>query len=95
MENRIQKKEDNEKGIFFIEENGKLVAELNYSIQDNGVLSLDHTEVKPEMEGKGLGGKLVKHSVEYARENGLKLDPLCSYAEKQFERHEEYNDVRA
>lgn len=95
MENNIQQKEENGAGMFFIEQDGKLVAELTYTVEDNGIITLDHTEVQPEMEGKGLASKLVKHSVEYARKNHKKLDPLCSYAEKQFQKHKDYQDVRS
>lgn len=94
-ENNIRRKEDNGKGMFYIGENEKIVAQLTYTRRDNGVMSLDHTEVSPEMEGKGLASKLVKHSVAFARENEIKLDPLCPYAAKQFEKHEDYQDVRA
>lgn len=94
MENNIQQKETDGNGMFYIEKNGEIVGELIYSVQDNGIITLDHTEVSPEMTGKGLAGKLVKHSVEFARKNQLKIDPLCDYAAKQFQRHEEYQDVQ-
>lgn len=92
--NDIQQKEVDGKGMFYIEENGGIVAELTYTKQDNGIMSLDHTETSPEMKGQGLAGKLVKHSVEYARQNNLKIDPLCEYAAAQFKRHEEYQEVQ-
>lgn len=95
MANKIQQKEDDGNGMFYIEKDGEIVAELTYKRMDNGVLTLDHTETVPAMEGKGLASELVKHSVEYAREKNIKIDPLCAYAAKQFERHEEYEDVRA
>lgn len=93
MESGIEQKEIDGKGKFYIEEDGKTLGELLYTRKGNGILNLDHTEVHPEMGGKGLGGKLVKHAVSFARENDLKIKPLCSYAAKQFERHQEYQDV--
>lgn len=95
MENKVQQKEQDGNGMFYIEKDGDIVAELTYKKLDNGILTLDHTETVPEMEGKGLASKLVKHSVSYARENNLKIDPLCAYAARQFERHEEYREVQA
>ncbi|GAB2768048.1 GNAT family N-acetyltransferase [Salinimicrobium soli] len=95
MKEDIQQKEENGKGMFFIEKDGEIVAELTYTVEDNNVMTLDHTETEPENTGEGLASSLVKHSVEYARENDLKIDPLCEYAAKQFERHPEYKDVRA
>lgn len=95
MDTPIQQKETADKGMFYIEQDGKTVGEVIYSLRDNGILSLDHTEVAPEMAGKGLASKLVKHTVEYAREHNLKVDPLCEYAAKQFERHPEYQEIQA
>lgn len=95
MDNKIQQKEQDGNGMFYIEKDGDIVAELTYKLMDNGIMTLDHTETDPEMEGKGLASKLIKHSVDYAREKNLKIDPLCSYAARQFERHEEYQEVQA
>lgn len=94
MDKNIQQKEQDGNGMFYIEKDGDIVAELTYKKRDNGTMTLDHTETEPEMEGKGLASALVKHSVEYARKNDLKIDPLCAYAAKQFERHEDYRDVQ-
>lgn len=94
MEPEILQKETSNKGMFYVEEDGKTVGEVIYTRTDNGILNLDHTEVAPEMAGKGLAGKLIKHTVEYARENNLKVNPLCGYAAAQFERHEEYREIQ-
>lgn len=52
-----------------------------------------HTEVPPEFEGQGVGGKLAHHVMEYARENGLKVQPLCPFIAAYVRRHPEYNDI--
>lgn len=95
MEHKIQQKETEGKGMFYIEKDGDIVAELTYTRGDNDIMTLDHTETDPKMTGKGLASSLVKHSVDYAKENNLKIDPLCEYAAVQFERHEEYREVQA
>ncbi len=57
-------------------------------------LTVYHTEVNPEYEGKGFARLLLGQLVSYARENNLKIVPLCPYVHGQFKRHpEEYNDV--
>jgi predicted GNAT family acetyltransferase len=57
-------------------------------------LTVYHTEVNPEYEGKGFAKILLERLVSYARENDLKSLPLCPYVHAQFKRHpEEYNDV--
>ena len=95
MNKDIQQKETDGKGMFFIEKDGDIIAELTYTRQDNNIMTLDHTETNPEYEGEGLASRLVKHSVEYAKEKDLKIDPLCRYAAAQFKRHEEYREVQA
>lgn len=95
MKYDIKQKETEGKGMFYIEKDDDIIAELTYTINDNNVMTLDHTETEPEYTGEGLASSLVKHSVEYARENDIRIDPLCDYAAKQFERHEEYREVLA
>lgn len=57
-------------------------------------LTVYHTEVDPEFEGKGFAKILLEKLVSYARENDLKIVPLCPFVHAQFKRHpEEYNDV--
>ncbi len=66
------------------------------SYQENGdVLTIDHTEVAPELSGQGMGKKLVGQLVEHARNDGKSVDPQCPYAKKVIERTEEYQDVLA
>ncbi|MFD2516548.1 GNAT family N-acetyltransferase [Salinimicrobium flavum] len=95
MKKEIKQKETEGKGMFYIEKDGDIVAELTYTLDDSNIMTLDHTETDPDMTGEGLASSLVKHSVEFAREKNIKIDPLCEYAAKQFERHEEYRDVKA
>ncbi|MEH6307725.1 GNAT family N-acetyltransferase [Olivibacter sp. CPCC 100613] len=60
----------------------------------NGRLTVYHTEVDPEHEGKGYAKLLLNKLVEYARENHLKIAPLCPYVHSQFKRHPElYQDI--
>eukprot|EP00873_Tetraselmis_striata_P041344 jgi/Tetstr1/461608/TSEL_006708.t1 len=42
-------------------------------------LDLQHTFTPPELRGQGLAGQVVKLAFDYARENGLKVIPTCSY----------------
>lgn len=57
-------------------------------------LTVYHTEVDPAYEGKGFAKLLLGQLVSYARENNLKIVPLCPYVHGQFKRHpEEYNDI--
>jgi predicted GNAT family acetyltransferase len=50
-------------------------------------LTVYHTEVLPQAEGRGLAKKLLVAMVDYARKNGLQVIPLCPYVHAQFKRH--------
>ncbi|HEY5390856.1 MAG TPA: GNAT family N-acetyltransferase [Hanamia sp.] len=80
-------------GHFFIMKEDKQIAEMVVGISDND-LTVYHTEVLPEAEGKGLASQLLKAMAEYARENKLKVIALCPYVFAQFKRHPgEYEDI--
>jgi len=91
----IKHKESNSRGMFYIENEKGLIAELTYIKKEDNILTIDHTEVKREMENQGIGSSLIKESVEYARKNNLKIAPLCPFAEVQFDMNKSYEDVRA
>ncbi|WP_124979490.1 GNAT family N-acetyltransferase [Nonlabens xiamenensis] len=89
----IQHSENDSRGIFYIKQDHQTIAELTYSINDD-VMVIDHTEVQPSQEGKGLGSRLVKRIYEFANENKRKINPLCPFAEVVFDRHSEWNHLR-
>jgi uncharacterized protein len=69
-------------------------AELAYE-QRGEVLCLTHTAVPEEIGGRGVAGDLVRTALEYARTEGLKVEPACSYAAAYMERHPQYADLLA
>jgi uncharacterized protein len=68
------------------------VAYLEYNIQPDWII-LRHTYVPAEIEGRGLGGRLARAGLEYARENKLKVIPQCAFVRSYLGRHPEYNDL--
>jgi uncharacterized protein len=87
--------EHGRKGAFFIDEDGEWVAEMTYLKTGNNTLIIDHTEVDPKLQGRNAGRELVAAAVAYARENGLKIKPVCPYAKKVIDSTPEYQDVLA
>jgi predicted GNAT family acetyltransferase len=64
------------------------LAELVYRIRGDRLV-LVHTEVPVEMEGRGIGGRLVTAALDRAAREGLTLVPLCPFARGWLERHPE------
>jgi predicted GNAT family acetyltransferase len=80
-------------GAFYLYEEGVKIGKMGVYISD-GNLTVFHTEVEPEAEGKGYARQMLDAMVAYARENHLKVIPLCPYVHAQFKRHpNDYADV--
>ncbi len=81
------------KGEFVATFDGKKAGLMTYSWAGDDKFIIDHTEVEPEFNGKGVGKELVYKAVEFARENNLKIIPLCPFATATFKKNEEIRDV--
>jgi predicted GNAT family acetyltransferase len=54
---------------------------------------IQHTEVPPVLEGRGLAARLTRVALEFARSKGLQVVPACSYTASFMAKHPEYNDL--
>ena len=68
------------------------VAKSFYRIE-NGVITFIHTEVPPELGGKGVGSRLIKGALDQVRANGLKVIAECPFVKAYIEKHAEYADL--
>lgn len=93
MSIQIQHELHGSKGAFFIEQDGKRVGEMTYVKAGEDRIIIDHTGVGEELRGTGAGKKMVLAAVEMARENNIKIVPLCPFAKSVFEKTEEIRDV--
>jgi predicted GNAT family acetyltransferase len=90
----IQQDENDTSGVFFIAgKNNDHVAELVYNTEHPSVIIIEHTEVSEELRGRDIGYLLVQAAVEYAREQQLKVVPVCSFAKAVMEEKTEFQDV--
>ena len=91
----VQRKENEDEGKFFIEENENRLGLMTYKKSGDGTITIDHTEVASNHRGEGLGEDMVAAGVKYARENNLKIIPLCSFAKKIIDKTPDFRDVLA
>ena len=73
---------------FEVSQDGHL-AELDYQRTGNQIL-FTHTGVPAALEGRGIAGALVKTGLNYARDHGLEVVPLCPFVKGYIERKPEY-----
>lgn len=71
-------------------------ATLEFDEKDGGkVLDLTSTQVPEELQGKGVGSRLVRGTLEWARSHGRRVEATCPFVESYIERHPEYRDLVA
>ncbi len=68
------------------------IAVLNYLLEGDTII-FTYTGVPAVMEGQGIGSCLVKHGLEFARANGLRVASRCSFVDNYIARHPEYQDL--
>lgn len=93
MENEVRN--NRQEGRFELHLEGGWTAYVEYEEAQEGVLALTHTEVPAELEGKGVGGALVKGVLELVRGENLKIAPTCRFVLVYLRRHPEYQELVA
>ncbi len=58
-----------------------------------GVITFVHTEVPPELGGKGIGSKLIKGALDQVRAGGLKVIAQCPFVRALIEKNAGYQDL--
>ena len=89
----ISHKQDGTRGMFFVQKDNRKVAKMTYTMPSPDKMIIEHTEVSDELRGKNVGYQLVHTAVEYARIKGIKIVPLCPYANSVFKKKPEFADV--
>ena len=62
---------------------------------DGDTITFTHTIVPRELEGHGVGSRLVGAALDDVRGRGLKVVAQCSFVAGYIERHPDYNDLLA
>lgn len=71
---------------FFLKKRGRKSAFIDYRIEGEDLI-IEHTEVKVDMRGQGVGKLLVKAVVDYAEKHGYELKSECGYAADIIEKY--------
>lgn len=73
---------------------GREAGHITYTWAGTDKFIIDHTDVNPDFNGQGVGKQLVLAAVDYARQNGLKIMPLCPFAKSVFDKNNDLGEVR-
>jgi len=83
---------DNEQRNRFELAVGGIIAFVTYR-KSADTITLLHTEVPPELGGKGIGSKLARATLDAVRTRGRKLIVECEFIRSFMSKHPEYNDL--
>ena len=76
---KIQHQETGSKGEVFVEQENERVAEMTYSWAGEDKFIIDHTWVSELLRGQHVGRQLLDVLVNFARDKGVKILPLCPF----------------
>ena len=72
----------------------RLLCRCDYRMHGNTMM-LVHTEVPPQLEGRGFASMLVRAAFDHAKQNGLDVLPVCSFVAAWARRHPEVEPLLA
>ncbi|MCK5800671.1 MAG: N-acetyltransferase [Deltaproteobacteria bacterium] len=70
-------------------------AVLEYRPRGDATIVFTHTGVPGPLEGRGIGSRLVRAGLAWAREGGYRIVPACWFVAGYVQRHREYQDLLA
>ncbi|HEX4037432.1 MAG TPA: GNAT family N-acetyltransferase [Acidobacteriaceae bacterium] len=74
---------------FELSQDGK-TSYLEFDTDDQGWMTLLHTEVPKEQRGRGLALEVITTAFQYAKDHSLKVDVLCPIALHILQTHPEF-----
>ena len=69
-----------------------LLSQAAYRRSGN-VITFTHTEVPEALSGRGIANQLAKYALDYSRDNGLEVVPICPFISAYIKRHPEYQTL--
>jgi len=60
-----------------------------------GQIRFIHTDVPEGLAGRGVGSRLARHVLDAARNDGVRVVPICPFIAAWMAKHPEYDDLTA
>lgn len=71
---------------------GEVAGHISY-VTSGTSIDLQHTVVDEKFEGRGIGGALVRGTLDHLRADHLTVIPTCPFVKAYIDRHPEYQDL--
>ena len=71
----------------------KEVGEITFSRSLKNLIIMDHTFVDENYRGRSIAQNLLALGMECAKENDIKIIPLCPFVKRKFEKNPEYQKL--
>ena len=86
---------DTDRHRYEIRADERLAGFAEYRVRRDGTVVFTHTEIQPDVDGRGLGGELARAALDDARRRGVGVVPQCPFIAGYIERHPAYADLVA
>lgn len=90
---KVEISETGSRGSAIALEYDRKIGEMTFSKANEHLMIIDHTEVDPAFGGRGVGQAMLMALVSMAREKNIKIIPLCPFANAQFKKQTDIQDV--
>ena len=89
----VKQNNDEKHGSFEAFIDGNHAGLMTYTWAGEDRFIIDHTEVEEAYNGKGVGKEMLLTAVNFARDKGKKIIPLCPFAKASFQKDDSLKDV--
>lgn len=81
-----------EKTRYFYENNNEVVSEINFKIEKN-IMHIDRVYTNEDYRGHGYAKQLLEEIIDDAKNQGYKINPICSFVVKEFSKNKDYQKL--
>jgi hypothetical protein len=78
-----------DKSRYEVHADGELAGYVTYHLSQD-TMALMHTETEPGFQGKGIGGRLVRSTMDDLAARGLGMLPYCPFVRSWLDEHPDY-----
>ena len=81
-----------ERSRFAVYESGQ-TAYLSYHVLEDGTLDFAYTYTPLAIRGRGIATAIIRTALEYAKDQGKKIEPTCPFVATYIDRHRNYQEI--